>query len=87
MKAGTARTLGFYGLHLVYVPVLIGLLHLLPWVYSLLALQRFERLTTALTLILAGGLYVGMGYGADRLLLRLYGPVPHRRIEEPGPYR
>ncbi len=84
MTAAAARTAGFYALHLVYFPALIGLLHLLPHTYALLRLQPFERLTGVVTLLLAALMYVAMGYGAERLLRRWFGDVQPRQIIGPG---
>jgi hypothetical protein len=65
------RVVAFYGMHLVYFPLLIGLL----WGFTLLhesAGWEVPRwLNALLTFALAGGLYVGLGYAVASHLNRL----------------
>jgi mannose/fructose/N-acetylgalactosamine-specific phosphotransferase system component IIC len=67
------RVVAFYGLHLVYFPLLIGLLWGFTLLHDALVWEMPRWLNAVLTLALAGGLYVGLGYAVARRLNQLEG--------------
>ncbi len=68
MKRKTLRVLAFYGMHIVYFPLLIVSLRLFTYMRVAFTDEWPGWLTGVATLAIAGGLYVFMGYRLTRWL-------------------
>lgn len=83
MTESTERMLAFFGMHLIYFPVLILLLHITSWGYDRLGLAISETWYNIFVCLMAGGLYVGLGYATARLLKRRYPDSVPRVVPDP----
>ncbi len=68
MTFKTLRTIAFYGMHLVYFPLLIVCLRLFTYIREVSALQWPGWLHGLAIFAIAGGLYLFMGYRLARWL-------------------
>jgi uncharacterized membrane protein SirB2 len=64
------RVAAFYGMHLIYFPLLIGGLWILTLLRHQLAWHPPDWLHVTLTFAIAAGLYIGLGYAVARRLDR-----------------
>lgn len=62
MKESNERILAFFGMHLVYFPLLILIMHGWSWGHARFGLNLSETIYNLLHCLLAAGLYVGLGY-------------------------
>ena len=68
MSFKTLRMLAFYGMHLLYFPLLVVSLRLFTYIREASAAQWPGWLNGLATFAIAGGLYVAMGYRVTRWL-------------------